>query len=256
MNAWQGSPTAGGTFSHASCPADTGLKDQTVRNIVFLSAGGHQLRVRVSNAFGAQPLPRGRGLRRRPEAGARATVPGTLRTVHFSGRRSILIPAGGEALSDPVRLDVQALQRLAVSVYLPRATGPATQHNNSRETNYLAAGNRASSAAGGSFRDEDRLLDVRLRGRRPAGPRRPGDGRGPGRLDHRRRPVHDRRRPALPRPPRAAPPGACTGRRLSVVERRHRRQRAPAQPRPGALRRLRHSPGCRATSSPRPARAR
>jgi len=56
VNAWQGSPTAGGTFNHASCPADTGIRDQTVRNIVFLTAGGHQLRVRVSNAFGAQPL--------------------------------------------------------------------------------------------------------------------------------------------------------------------------------------------------------
>ena len=150
VNAWQGSPTAGGTFSHASCPADTGLKDQTVRNIVFLSAGGHGLRVRVSNAFGAQPLRVGAASVGVQERGAR-TVPGTLRTVHFSGRRSILIPAGGEALSDPLRLDVRALQRLAVSVYLPQATGPATQHNNSRETNYLASGNRTSSAAAGPF---------------------------------------------------------------------------------------------------------
>jgi lysophospholipase L1-like esterase len=150
VNAWQGSPTAGGTFSHASCPADTGVKDQTVRNIVFLSAGGHQLRVRVSNAFGAQPLQVGAtsvGVQKR---GAE-TVPGTLRGVRFSGRTSILIPAGGEALSDPVRLDVKALQRLAVSVYLPQATGPATQHNNSRETNYLASGNRASSSGARAF---------------------------------------------------------------------------------------------------------
>jgi lysophospholipase L1-like esterase len=150
VNAWQGSPTAGGTFSHESCPADTGLKDQTVRNLVFLSAGGHQLRVRVSNAFGAQPLDVGAASVGVQKQGAQ-TVPGTLRSVHFSGRRSILIPAGGEALSDPVRLDVKALQRLAVSVYLPQATGPATQHNNSRETNYLASGNRTSSAAAGAF---------------------------------------------------------------------------------------------------------
>jgi len=150
VNAWQGSPTAGGTFSHASCPADTGLKDQTVRNIVFLSAGGHRLRVRVSNAFGAQPLRVGAASVGVQKRGAQ-TVPGSLRSLHFSGRRSILIPAGGEALSDPLRLDVRALQRLAVSVYLPRATGPATQHNNSRETNYLASGNRTSSAAAGAF---------------------------------------------------------------------------------------------------------
>ena len=150
VNAWQGSPTAGGTFSHASCPADTGLKDQTARNIVFTSAGGHEVRVRVSNAFGSMPLQVGAASIGVQKQGA-ATLPGTLRTVRFSGRNSTLIPAGGEALSDPVHLEVRALQRLAVSVYLPGATGPATQHNNSRETNYLAAGNQAGSAQGAAF---------------------------------------------------------------------------------------------------------
>jgi lysophospholipase L1-like esterase len=150
VNAWQGSPTAGGTFDHASCPADTGLTDQTVRDIVFLTAGGHELRVRVSNAFGAQPLQVGAASVGVQKQGA-ATVPGTLRSLRFSGRASILVPAGGEALSDPVHLDVSALQRLAVTVYLPGATGPATQHNNSRETNYLASGNQAGSASAGPF---------------------------------------------------------------------------------------------------------
>ena len=50
-----------------------------------------------------------------------------------------------------MHLDVRALQRLAVSVYLPGSTGPATQHNNSRETNYLASGNKAGSAQASAF---------------------------------------------------------------------------------------------------------
>jgi hypothetical protein len=56
VNGWQGSPTAGGAFNHASCPADTGLADQTVRNVVPVSTGGGQVRVRLSNAFGNAPL--------------------------------------------------------------------------------------------------------------------------------------------------------------------------------------------------------
>ena len=84
VNAWQGSPTAGGTFSHAGCPADTGLTAQTVRNIVVLSAGGHELRVRVSNAFGALPLQVGAASVGVQGRGA-AVVPGTLRTLRFSG---------------------------------------------------------------------------------------------------------------------------------------------------------------------------
>ncbi|MGY1856849.1 SGNH/GDSL hydrolase family protein [Modestobacter sp. SYSU DS0290] len=150
VNGWQGSPTAGGTFDRASCPADVGLDNQTVRNIVPVSVDGSQVRVRISNAFGRAPLRVGAASVAVAGQGA-ATAPGTLRPVLFSGKPTVLVAAGGEALSDPVRLDVQALQRLAVSVHLPGKTGPATQHNNSRETNYLASANRTGDAAGTPF---------------------------------------------------------------------------------------------------------
>ena len=150
VNGWQGSPTAGGTFDHASCPADTGLEDQTVRNVVPVSTGGGQVRVRISNAFGSAPLRVGAASVAVAGQGA-ATAPGTLRPVLFSGRPTVLVAAGGEALSDPVQLSVQPLQRLAVSVFLPGATGPATQHNNSRETNYLATADRTGDAAATPF---------------------------------------------------------------------------------------------------------
>ena len=152
VNAWQGSPTAGGTFSHATCPADTGIANQTVRNLVLLSTGGDTVRVRVSNAFGAAPLHVGAAsvaVAAGPQGAA--TRPGTLRALRFGGHASTVVPAGREVLSDPVRLPVRAPQRLALSVYLPRPTGPATQHNNSRETNYLAAGDRTSAAAASAF---------------------------------------------------------------------------------------------------------
>jgi lysophospholipase L1-like esterase len=149
VNAWQGSPVGGGTIQGAPCPADKGLNNQTVRNIVFLSAGGERIRVRVTNAFGARPLKVGAASVALAGTGA-AAVPGSSRSLRFGGRSSILIAAGGEALSDPVSVHVKALQRLDVSVYLPGRTGPATQHWDAQQDNYLASGNRvaASSAAG------------------------------------------------------------------------------------------------------------
>ncbi|NIZ91968.1 SGNH/GDSL hydrolase family protein [Kineococcus rubinsiae] len=150
VSGWQGSPTAGGTFDPASCPADTGLADQTVRDVVPVSVDGDRVRVRVSNAFGAAPLRVGSASVALSARGAEA-VRGTVRPLRFSGSASVLVPAGGEALSDPVDLSVQALQRLAVSVYLPEATGPATQHNNSRETNYLAAGDHSADRTPAAF---------------------------------------------------------------------------------------------------------
>ncbi len=148
--AWQGSPTGPGTFNHQSCPSDTGLDNQTVRNVVFLTAGGNEVRIRISNAYGTDPLQVGAASVSVAREGA-AAVPGTMRELHFSGRRSILIPAGGNALSDPVRLSVTALQTLDVSIYLPDATGPSTQHVYATDTNYLASGNAVTSTAAAPY---------------------------------------------------------------------------------------------------------
>ncbi len=150
VSAWQGSPVGGGTIEGAACPADQGLDDQTVRNVVFLSAGGDRVRIRLTNVFGTRPLQVGTASVALAGSGA-ATVPGSIRPVRFGGRSSILIAAGGEALSDPVPLRVQALQRLAVSVYLPRATGPATQHWDAQQDNFLAGGNRAAAPGPAAF---------------------------------------------------------------------------------------------------------
>jgi lysophospholipase L1-like esterase len=150
VSAWQGSPVGGGTIPGAACPADRGLDNQTVRNVVFLSAGGDRVRIRLTNAFGTRPLQVGTASVALAGSGA-ATVPGSARPVRFGGRSSVLIAAGGEALSDPVPLRVRALQKLAVSVYLPQATGPATQHWDAQQDNFLADGNRAAAPGSAGF---------------------------------------------------------------------------------------------------------
>jgi len=152
VNAWQGSPVPGGTIPAPAfnCPADKGLNNQTVRNIVFLTAGGDRVRVRLTNAFGPRPLRVGAASVAVAGVGA-ASISGSVRALHFGGRSSILIAAGGEALSDPVSLHVKALQRLDVSVYLPAATGPATQHYFAQQDNYLAGGNRVGTSAATRF---------------------------------------------------------------------------------------------------------
>lgn len=148
--AWQGSPTPGGTFYSPGCPSDVGLNGQTVRNIVFLSAGGESVRVRLSNAAGANPLMVGSATVANSAGGA-AIVAGSAQALEFGGQSSILIAAGGEAVSDPVKMPVQSLQTLVVSIYLPGSTGPSTQHYFAAQTNYLAAGDATASVAATPF---------------------------------------------------------------------------------------------------------
>ncbi|HMF59137.1 MAG TPA: SGNH/GDSL hydrolase family protein, partial [Vicinamibacterales bacterium] len=114
------------------------FEDQTIRHVVHVSVGGRRVRVRLSNTFGAAPLLIGSAHVALHGDGA-SIVPGSDRTLTFSGQPSITIPTGALALSDPVNLDVPARGDLAVSVYVPENTGPATFHESSEETAYISA---------------------------------------------------------------------------------------------------------------------
>jgi lysophospholipase L1-like esterase len=116
--------------------ANTGFSNQTLRQIVHASVGGHKVRVRFS-AFGANAVVIG-AAHIALHAGGAVIMPGSDRTLTFGGKPSITIPAGALVLSDPVNLEVPALSDLAVSIFVPGNTGPATWHFEARQTLYVS----------------------------------------------------------------------------------------------------------------------
>ncbi len=132
---WGASPqaAAAGNLSRA------GFRNATLREIVLTSASGVRIRVRLSNAFGSAPVRIGLAAVAIDGRGPN-TVPGTSHSLYFGGQRSVVIPPGDEATSDSVPLVVPPATRLAVSIFLPRPTGPATQHADAQQVNYVAAG--------------------------------------------------------------------------------------------------------------------
>ena len=127
----------------------TGFNNQTIRNIVFTSVSGDLVRVRFTNTFGDQPLQIGGASIAVAGTGA-ATTGGNVQLT-FGGQPSVQIPVGAEALSDPVRLHVPALQDMAVSVYLPAATGSATLHSLGRQTTYVSSGDHTGDSSGSAY---------------------------------------------------------------------------------------------------------
>jgi len=118
------------------------FSDQTIRQIVRISAGGDQVRVRLSNEYGAQPLAIGAA--HIAIAMGTAVQPGSDHVLTFGGSPTALIPPGAPLLSDPVALRVAPLSSLSISLYLPGATGPCTCHAAGMATAYVsAAGNFA-----------------------------------------------------------------------------------------------------------------
>jgi len=139
----QGNQQWVGTWSTALHAPDAGFgitnpgfNGQTLRQIVHASVGGDQVRVRLST-FGASALVIGAAHIALRDAGA-AIVPGSDRTLTFSGSPAITIPASAVVLSDPVELDVPELGDLAVSIFVPESTGPATWHFAAFQTSYIS----------------------------------------------------------------------------------------------------------------------
>src|SRR5687767_11821270 len=110
---------------HIQPAAPLTYNNQTLREVVRLSAGGEEVRVSIANTFGSETLAVGEVRLALSAAGA-AIVPGTSRVLTFGGQRSIDVRPGSRVLSDPVRMGVQALATLAVSVYLPGETAVQT----------------------------------------------------------------------------------------------------------------------------------
>jgi lysophospholipase L1-like esterase len=142
VGTWGASPQQPVT-TYGSAPS---FANQTVREIVRISVGGTRFRVRLTNEFGTQPLLIGAAHIAISLSGA-AIKPGTDRVLTFSRHSSVLVPPGALVLSDPVDLKAADLASLAVSIYLPQTTGPATCHLEGKQTAYIVLGN-ATGASG------------------------------------------------------------------------------------------------------------
>ncbi len=123
------------------------LRDATLRQVVRLSIGGEALRVHISNAFGTAPLHLTSVHVALPASAASSQiVASTDRTLSFSGRADVIIPAGAEYVSDPVKFSVTAQSDLAITFYIDQPPVGETSHPGSRATSYLVHGDHVADA--------------------------------------------------------------------------------------------------------------
>ncbi len=116
----------------------TTLHDQTFRQTARISLGGARLRVRLSNAYGTQPLRIG-------AASVSARMDGAPRPLSFDGQLGVLIGPGQERLSDPLALATDDRQALQVSVFVPGPAAVQTFHWDGRQTSWIAAGDQSQA---------------------------------------------------------------------------------------------------------------
>lgn len=126
-------------------PPDPGLAGNTLRQVVHVTLGGGELRLRLSNEFGSTPLSLDSVHIALPAA------PGTIRpeTDHpltFSSKASVTIPEGALMFSDPIAFAIPPLSDLVVTLRASKVPEGITGHPGSRETSYLVVGEQVSAA--------------------------------------------------------------------------------------------------------------
>lgn len=127
-------------------PASAEYDNVTVGQILRITEGGTQLRLRLSNRYGAAPLEIGEARIVRIDD-ANAEIAGTARTITFGGAGSAVIPRGAPFVSDPVAIDLPDFARIKVELYLPKPTGPCTCHRTGLdELTVSPAGNHVGKA--------------------------------------------------------------------------------------------------------------
>lgn len=126
----------GAWYAAPSRMLSASLSGRTLRQIVHLHAGGEQLRLRLSNRYGDEPVTLtsvsvGLALE------GPVVCPGA-RAVRFAGHPTVTLEPGQELVSDPVALQVEALSDLAITFVLAQGE-ILTGHMTAQQTSYISS---------------------------------------------------------------------------------------------------------------------
>ncbi|TKC79043.1 SGNH/GDSL hydrolase family protein [Trinickia terrae] len=125
---------------------------RTVRQIVYPTLSGHGVRVHFSNAYGREPLVLG-DVQIAQSAGGAALRGGSSMQVTFAGRKSAVVPPGGELDSDTVSTEIVAGAPYVISTYMGPQQTLAVWHRVSNQVNYVSTlGNHAADPGAEAYR--------------------------------------------------------------------------------------------------------
>jgi lysophospholipase L1-like esterase len=140
---------------HRVFPApEAGARDQSFRLIVGPDVWGRDARIRLSNAFGSNPVTFD-GVFVGLQLDSSAIVPGTNRPVTFAGAKSVTVQPGQSVWSDAIALPFTTAlpkaclqsRKLAVSFHVAGQSGPMTWHAKGLTTSYVTEPGAGSQGA-------------------------------------------------------------------------------------------------------------
>ncbi|MEU9379662.1 SGNH/GDSL hydrolase family protein [Streptomyces sp. NPDC048279] len=147
VGAWSASPVGGEPGTGTD-----GLAGRSVRNVVHTTAAGTSARITLSNLYGRSALTLGHAsIALAAGHDTAAAQAGTVRRLTFGGSTSVVVPPGGQVVSDAVPIRVERGADVLVTTYSPTPSGPVTYHPRARQVSYVADGDRTEDAGAGAY---------------------------------------------------------------------------------------------------------
>ena len=144
VGTWGTSPQL--TETNNNPPNPPGLANNTLRQIVYVSIGGSELRVQISNEFGNGPVTINSVHVANATSGSSIDT-GSDVALTFSSSPSVTIQQGQAVYSDPFEFSLNEQSTVAVTMHFGSVPSGITGHPGSRTTSYIATGDAVSSAS-------------------------------------------------------------------------------------------------------------
>ncbi len=119
-------------------PPSPGLTNQTLRQVVRVSIGGEQVRLKFSNEYGDSPLVIN-SVHFAQSKGLHTIDPKTGVMMTFNGSESVTIEPGKTVVSDPFPYKLQPLTEMAVTINFSNVPAKLTGHPGSRTESFISA---------------------------------------------------------------------------------------------------------------------
>jgi lysophospholipase L1-like esterase len=124
----------------SNMPPSPGLSNNTLRQVVRVSIGGDQVRLKFSNQYGTSPVVMN-SVHLAVSTGGSSINTATDKAVTFGGNQFVTIPVGQTVTSDALNYPLTKLTNMAITIYFGGTSSALTGHPGSRTTSYIQTGN-------------------------------------------------------------------------------------------------------------------
>lgn len=139
QNVWKGTWATAVEYTGKGDMPKESLSNRSCRQVVHVSFGGNEMRLKLSNEFSKEPVGIKSVYIADTDASANWEIKAkTVKYLKFNGKKNVTIAPGKAIYSDDLKFTLKAGQRLTITIdYGEQTPKHATSHRGSRSTSYI-----------------------------------------------------------------------------------------------------------------------